>query len=223
MPILNTKVVTCNSSNMNFQQEYYIWYCQAQPSLNPAKAELCSIFTFSSHPPIHQPTHPGKYKGSKRGIFIQNKSCQSTWKKFKTVFRHSPRPIKEQKRAKRVKKGKKWLRKEVNRKVLIEQNLQNKRWLSTLVDIKNSFQSKFSIKFCQVGRKKGAQKTPNKRQSKTLIRGKLEQKGIVSRYLKSQTTFQTQCQLLYFPFRANRILKDNNCHKKCKQKSSSQK
>ena len=37
--------------------------CQAQRSLNHAKAELCSIFNFSSH--SHLPTHPGNYQERK--------------------------------------------------------------------------------------------------------------------------------------------------------------
>ena len=136
-------------------------------------------------------------------------------KEVQNCFQTQPETNKRAKEGKTGQKRPKMTPKGGKSKSLNRAKLTNKRWLSALVDIKNSFQSKFSIKFCQVGPKKGAQKTPNKRQSKTLIRGKLEQMGIVSRYLKSQTTFQTQCQLLYFPYRANRILKDNNSHKKC--------
>ena len=45
-------------------------YCQAQPSLNPAKAELCSIFIFSSHPT----TLPVNYQESKIKLLYKTKS-----------------------------------------------------------------------------------------------------------------------------------------------------
>ena len=100
-------------------------YCQAQPSLNPAKAELCSFSNFSSHPYTNQPWKDQEIK-------IKN----SIQKKLICFYELSPKIIlnlnPSHKHGQRANKGKKNDSKMGQIKMhFIEHKSHNKRWLST--------------------------------------------------------------------------------------------